>query len=186
MRLESIGQDLEYPAHPMNISRIVFLSLLLASGAQVLWHQSELPERLASHFDGAGNPNGFMPKTTFFELQLAVLGILTAVFILLPALLTRLPNALINLPNKDYWLAPERREATLRDLASHLAWFGTATLAFLAVVMELVFRANLPGGTGRLDPRAMWVLLGVYAVFLIGWLVRMLLRYRKRDYLRSP
>jgi uncharacterized membrane protein len=155
--------------------------MVLASGAQILWYQSRLPERLASHFDGAGNPNGYMSKTTFFGFHLAAIGVLTAVFLLLPALLRYVPSSLINLPNKDYWLAPERRKETLAHLSGRLTGFGAVTLALLAIVMELVIRANLPGSDGKLPSKPMWILLGAYAVFLILWLIPTITHYSRKN-----
>ena len=88
----------------------VFLAVaLLVSAVQMASYFPRLPEKLATHFDAAGNANGWMSKRGFFAFQFAMLAIMGLAFCLLPQWLNRVPNALINLPHKAYWLAPERR-----------------------------------------------------------------------------
>jgi uncharacterized membrane protein len=41
---------------------IVFVVLMAAVAAFVIATSGSLPERVASHFDGAGNPNGYMTR----------------------------------------------------------------------------------------------------------------------------
>lgn len=161
----------------MKSSRVVFLLLILVAVFQVFLYRDQLPERVASHFDGQGNPNGFMPRQGLLAFHLGLVAFLAAIFLFLPAVLLRIPNALINLPRKDYWLAPERREATLRRMGADMTWFGVATLAFLLVVEQLVFQANVPGGTGKLPSVPFWIALGSYLLFTTVWMVPLLLRY---------
>jgi len=80
------------------------------------------------------------------------------------------PPSLWNLPSKDYWLAPERRDATVTRVADEMASFGNATLALVLMTFELAFRANLPGGTFASD--AMWVVLTAYLILVVARLVR--------------
>ena len=46
------------------------------------------------------------------------------------------------LPNKDFWLAPVRRDHTLAVFRIQMAWFACALLTFLIVVNQLVYNAN--------------------------------------------
>ena len=41
------------------------------------------------------------------------------------AVLPRMMTSAINIPNRDYWLAPARREATLRYIEAHAYWLGS-------------------------------------------------------------
>ena len=59
----------------------------------------------------------------------------------------RLPVSLINLPNKDYWLAPERRDATLAWIGGWSTMFGAATLLLMMALMRQVERVNLGAAT---------------------------------------
>ena len=162
----------------MRAARTTFLILLLVSGFQIVHYYPKLPERVASHFDGAGGANGFQSRSMFFAFYAGTVLLLTAVFLALPANLRRIPPALLNMPRKDYWLAPERRESSLALMAALLTWFGAASLALTTVVIELVLRANLPGGGWRLSPVLLWALLGAYFVFVAVWLAVIFTRFR--------
>lgn len=161
----------------MKFPRLLLLSLVLVAAGQVVLRYDAVPERLASHFDGRGNPNGFLSRPMFFALHLGLVGVMALIFLGLPRLLPRIPHGLINLPRKDYWLAPERSAATLEDMSRKLAWFGCASIAFLIYIEELVIQANLPGAEGRVEPVWLWGGLAAYLVFLVLWLVPLLLHY---------
>ncbi|GDY19923.1 hypothetical protein LBMAG56_12680 [Verrucomicrobiota bacterium] len=149
--------------------------MLLITALQVASYAPRLPEKLATHFDAAGRANGWMSKEGFFVFHVALLGLFGAVFGLLPRWLGRIPNSLINLPHKNYWLAPERRAASLADVADAMAFLGALTLVFLAIIGELTLRANLLP-----EPRLggeIWWLLGGYGVVLVLWIIRLLRRF---------
>ncbi|HZN59097.1 MAG TPA: DUF1648 domain-containing protein [Planctomycetota bacterium] len=161
----------------MKAVRILFLVTALLAVLQAFYYYPQLPENLASHFDGQGRPNGFMTRGVFLIFHLGVVLLLTFVFLAVPLAIHKLPSRWINLPRKDYWLAPERREATLSDMTVQLTRFGIASLIFLMAVMQITIRANLPGGGARVSPSLLWGLIGVYALYLIVWLVPLLVRY---------
>lgn len=127
----------------MTSSRLVFAILLVVAVALMVVHYPQLPERMASHFDGAGRANGWSSKAFFFGVQAFVLLLVTVCFAILPQRIQKLPPDKINLPNKSYWLAPERREATMASVVSAITWFGCAVLVFLIAVTWLVLRVNL-------------------------------------------
>ena len=57
--------------------------------------------------------------------------------------LLRIPNARINMPNRDYWLAPERRDSTIDLLLQFMNVFAALLVIFLCYVHWCVVRANL-------------------------------------------
>jgi uncharacterized membrane protein len=159
----------------MKAARIAFAVLLALALAEVALYYAQLPERVASHFDAAGQPNGWSSKATFVAVQVFILLVLTACFAVLPAWLPRFPDRFINLSNKSYWLATERREATLRKAGAALTWFGCAALLFVIAITWLVLRYNL-GRDPALPSGPMWALLagfGLCVVVLIAYMVRL-------------
>jgi hypothetical protein len=96
----------------------------------------------------------------------------------LGALFRRIPSRWFNLPNRDYWLAPERREETIDVISSQMKWFGAASLALYLVVIQMVVETNRTS-VPRLDSASMFVVLGIYLLFTGVWLVRFILRFRK-------
>ena len=153
--------------------------VLLAILAAFVWRSSQtLPPLVASHFAASGAANSFMSR-----------GMYTIVSILLvvgaPLLVAFLPSALIgkgerklNLPNRDYWLAPERREATLSFLRAHGKWFAAVLAVFLAYAHWLVVQANALEPP-VLAPSAILRALAVFLAALAAWLVVLYVRLRK-------
>jgi len=149
---------------------------LLVTG-YILATTSELPDTIASHFNGAGAPNGFMTHQgyTVFTLVFVIgipLLIITGIYQAL-----RLPDK-INIPNKEYWLSPERMEETMRFLRSHLVWLGTGIAAFIGYIHWLLLQANavspprLPA-----DEFIVGIIVFVAAVFIWAvWLIARFLR----------
>jgi serine/threonine-protein kinase len=143
------------------------MALVLAALALAIAYYPQLPDRMASHFDGAGQANGWSPKASFFGLEAFILVLMTACFAIMPALIEGLPPRLVNLPNKDYWLAPERRAATMASISSALTWFGCAVLAFLIAITWLVIRVNLGLEAGLPSPPTWGLLAGIVACVVL-------------------
>jgi uncharacterized membrane protein len=154
-------------------SRFAFAILLGLVVLQALIYYPQLPAQLASHFDAAGHPNGWSSKLVYFALQAFIVLVVTGCFVALPALIEHAPPRLVNLPNKDYWLAPERRAATMASVASALTWFGCAGLGFIIVVTALVIDFNL-GHERALPPIPMWTLLGGIVLSTVLLILRLL------------
>ena len=137
---------------------------------QFAYYYPKLPETIASHFDGAGNPNGCMSKSGFFKTYALIVILIMTACLLLPKLISRIPAQLINLPNKDYWLAPERREEAFQKIQDFTTEFSDALLVFLITVMQLVFKANL--SKKIILSSAMPYLLIAFFAYTLLWLLR--------------
>jgi uncharacterized membrane protein len=158
------------------------LAALLASGAAgillVSYHWQRLPERVASHFNGAGAVDGWMGKDTNFFLSAGIIAGITATFYLLGVMMRRLPPKWINLPNRDFWFAADREQET-RDHLTAWAWtFGTLLNLFLLFVFHMVYLANLSDPVA-LDNTAMIAGLLVYLAVSLGSVVVLLMRYAR-------
>ena len=166
------------PNHPMRLPATILVALLVIGLAQLAWAYPQLPEIVASHFDGGGRPNGWMRKSTFVLLNVGMLAFLTLCFVGLPRWLARIPARWISLPNRDYWLAPERREGTLRYIQRQMLWFACAMIAYMLVITELVIRVNL-GVYPTLPSLAMWLLLAGFLIFTLIWVLCLTWRLRR-------
>jgi uncharacterized membrane protein len=154
-------------------ARVAFATLLGFIVLQALIYYPQLPARVASHFDAAGRPNGWSSKPAYFALQAFIVLVIAICFAALPAWIERVPAKLVNLPNKDYWLAPERRAATMASVASALTWFGCAGLVFILAVTSLVIDFNL-GRERALPAIPIWALLGGIALCTVLLILRLL------------
>lgn len=134
-----------------------------------VWHA--LPARLASHFGVSGEANSFMARDSFFLSMAFVCGLTISVPAIVRFMLHRMPDKLINLPNRDYWLAPERRDTTIERLHGFLSWLAVVIALLFAWTLELIVRANL-SGTG-VDMRAFGIGFAAFVASIIYLLARL-------------
>lgn len=153
----------------MRPSRAVILLLIALALLQAAFYAPRLPDPVASHFNSAGQPNDWMARNAFLAFNLVMLIGMAALFLVIPPLISRVPNEWINMPRKDYWLAPERRAATLEQMARWMEWMGAVTVAFLLAITQLTIEANLSGAQ-QLD-NTVWMLTGAFLVALAVWMV---------------
>ena len=161
---------------PSRAQYFLCAGLLIVLAGQALYYYPQLPEHVASHFDGDGRPNGWTSREGFFGGVAFVVLIQSAAFLGLPRVLGRFPIAFINLPNKQYWLAPERKQESLAYMTQMMAWFGAAILGMIVIINQMVIQANL-GAEKRLSG-LMWVVLAAFLGFVIVWMVILFRRFR--------
>jgi hypothetical protein len=150
---------------------------VLAAGF-VIATSAGLPAVVASHFAGGGQADGFMTGTGYVVFMLAMMAGLATLFGGLPWLLRRLPTSLINMPNRDYWLAPERKAASLDELDGRLRWFACALLVFMSYVHYLVVQAN-EARPPMLPEREFILGLVAFGVVAIAWMAALMIRFRR-------
>lgn len=153
--------------------------VVAASAAIYFWSMyAQLPDVVASHFNARGVANGWQPKSVFFEFFAGAVAIVSFLTFGVPALISKLPTPMINLPNKEYWLAPERRQETLAFLNGYLAWFGCAVLLVVATAVNYAIGQNLHPGGPFGAALLLCVLLG-FLVFAISSSIRILTRFSR-------
>jgi uncharacterized membrane protein len=164
---------------PRTLSRWIFLALLLLGAAYVLLTADSLPERVASHFDTAGAPNGYMSKSDY---RLFILGFTAGFPLLIVSLMGqvyRRASGRMNIPNREYWLAPERIEGTIAFLTAHAQWLGSLLVLLFCAMHHLLLQANsvqpphLPGS--GLNVLMLVPVLGVGA-----WITALMVRLRRK------
>jgi uncharacterized membrane protein len=166
------------PARSLSIPITGWLLVLTlaAVAAHLAYYYPQLPDTIASHFGPSGQPDDWSSKRTYAAVILAIAAVLALAFLGIGLLLRRLPDYMINLPNRDYWLAPPRRDGAIATLMRLLHWFGLATLALLIAMNQLVFNANLHSPANLSS--ASWLLIGAYLAFALVWTTGLLWRFR--------
>lgn len=158
----------------------VFFVFLALGACFVWWTSGALPAVVAAHFGADGIANGFMPRGEFVGFMLALVLAVPSLIYFTGRLASRLPAQWLNLPNKQYWLAPERRAATLESLGKFGVWTAYATLGVLCLAYWLVVQANLERPP-RLEQAP---LVGVLAAFFIALFAGMVVVLRR--FFRPP
>jgi hypothetical protein len=156
-------------------SRLV-IALTVGIALQCAFYYLRLPERVASHFGPHGEVDGWSSKASFLATTGGMGVGLGLLFMVLPAVVARLPPWMVNLPNRDYWLAPERRDETNAFVAAYLPWMGALTLLLMAVVLHGTYVANLRSPPS-LGSAALWA-VGAFCVLAGAWLVGFYVRFR--------
>lgn len=157
--------------------RRVFYSLVVLAIIQIAYYYPQMPDVLASHFDGLGAPNDWSSKNGFFGLYALILLMLLGIFILLPPWSEKRAGFGRKLPHRDYWLAPERLQQTRKFLRDQMMIMGVVHLALAIFAVQLAILANFDQQP-RLHSSIGWA-LALYFVFLIAWLIHYFLRFRK-------
>jgi hypothetical protein len=125
------------------ISLASFGVLLIAALVGVPLSGSVLPTIVASHFNAAGAPNGFMPRGMYVLLMTALTVGLPPLIVASAAWRIQRHPSRLRLPNRDHWLAPERRAQSAAYLIVHTTRFASALILLMCWVHALVVRANL-------------------------------------------
>ncbi len=119
----------------------LFLLLLACAALFIVFTGQALPPFVASHFSGSGLANGSMARGTYLIFMCSVASGVPLVIAGLQALLIRRAPE-IKIPNRDYWLAPQRKDMTLAFLDAHSRRFAVLLAVFLCLVHWLVVQAN--------------------------------------------
>ncbi len=121
---------------------LAFVLASIAYAGHVLFHYSALPETVATHFDLQGNPNGFSSKAGLLALTFVTLSALSLFFFGVGKM-QYMPTRFINIPHREYWLAPERRAASLVFMCEGTRWLLVLVMTLSAVLTAHVLHANL-------------------------------------------
>jgi len=157
--------------------KTTFVALLLLAMLQIAWHYPQMPQVMASHFDGAGVPNDWAGKNGFFALYGAILVLLAFVFLYLPKWTVKRSNFAMKLPHREYWLAAERIDQTRLFFRRQMLIMGIVHLLLAIVTIQMAITANL-SESPVLDSRIFWILIA-YFIFLVFWLLYFFLHFRK-------
>jgi ABC-type Fe3+ transport system permease subunit len=140
--------------------------------------RSQLPSRVATHFNGSGQPDGWMSRDDHLRwMTLFGLGFP----LLVPVLVSfsrLLPDSLYNIPNREYWLGPERRTETHSYLLRHSLWFSSLALCFVIGINFSIIHANrLP--QVYLPTLAVLALAGAFLVGTAVWAISLISHFKR-------
>jgi Protein of unknown function (DUF1648) len=144
----------------------------------VLFTIGELPERVASHFGSDDDPDGWMTRNGYLFFILSFVLVYPVLIGFLIGFLPRVRPEWVNFPNRDYWLAPERRDDSLEFLSAHGYWFSCLLLVLVVGIHWAVLVAN-GSDPPTLPIRIFAPLLTGFIVGFIVWLIVIFRRFRK-------
>jgi hypothetical protein len=156
----------------------IIIGALVYGGVDFAGQYPQLPPQVASHFNFAGQPDGWSSKAEFIGMSVAVLALVVFMSGLMSAVACDAPVGLINLPNKGYWFAPERETETRRSIVRWGLWFTAATLWLVVLVIHEAMAANL-----RQPPQlqSVWWLLAGYGTGVVLLLIQLVTRFMRTE-----
>ena len=140
----------------------------------------DLPERIPTHFDASGTPDGFMDRSVASWFLLPLVGTISALMIVFSTAYTSRNPHLWNVPNKQKFMAlsDDDRRPLVEMMHVFLTTVSLSTIVFLSVLhydMWRVARGSTPG----LSPLSISALV---LLFLVGFggAVMVMLRFSRR------
>jgi TRAP-type C4-dicarboxylate transport system permease small subunit len=145
----------------------------------IIYTTRYLPDSVATHFAADNQANGWMSRNGYLLFVLAFLiGISAFVSFAVGTLPRKLPHW-TNVPNRDYWLAPARREESLRYLSAHGKRLGCLIVMMMLGMHYVILKANSVQPPALPISSFSAILLG-FALALIWWIVRLYRRFPKQ------
>ena len=122
--------------------RVLFAAIVAALVAYVFVTSAQLPDPVASKFDADGKAIAYMSRDVYRMFMAGATLLVPLVLLVFLAWLPHIKPRFINIPNRDYWLAPERREETLSFLERHALVLGCGSALFFAGMHRLTAQAK--------------------------------------------
>ncbi|HWD20672.1 MAG TPA: DUF1648 domain-containing protein [Verrucomicrobiae bacterium] len=152
-------KNLRFPAMIM-VALVIGFLVMLSSSAHAL------PERVASHFDASGRPNGWTDRSAFLLLMGGV-GLTFPLLFAALFLLARFAPFFLTSASGGRWLAAGPG-VTFNYLLRRSFWFGSMILAFIAAVQALILEANA-ASPPRLQTVTLMIVLAGFTVGVMFW-----------------
>ncbi len=127
-----------------SIAQKFFYITFFAGVFGIFYFYQFLPDTIAVHFGFSGKADRTSGREVFIYINLIVFVFIFGLFFLIDWLTPKLPESSFNLPHKKYWLAPERREQSLKMNSAVLFWIGGLTNLFLLLMVYSIYEANMP------------------------------------------
>lgn len=155
------------------LSSLIFCACAGILIGVVLFDQQQLPSQIASHFDGAGNANGWSSRASFTGWMLG-LGLGMPAFVCGVMYSIRFfPSSLLNVPHPEYWRAPQNYGKACDFLFRSSLWFGSAFLLWQAAFSHLIATANL-STPPKLDGSQVALVTAFLLIATAAWIVTLL------------
>lgn len=156
---------------------LIFALCLAVAATYIVATTGALPDHVASHFGPGNAANGFMTRDGYLVFMLFFALVLPVFLAVMIGLLPRMRPQSINLPNRDHWLSPQRREATLSALSSQGAWLGSIVALFIAALHYVLLVANA-SSPPRLPADLFGALVIGFVIVIALWVGALYLRFR--------
>jgi hypothetical protein len=159
---------------------IILAQLYLLFLGCIFLSPAYLPERFATSFNFAGDPECWMERSSYmmFVSIMGSFGVL--VFVVLGFVIRFIPERLINLPRREYWLAPQRRAETMNYVFRQIIWYACLMTCFFIGVHTSTIHANKIAPV-RLPQGEFFTIVGSFLAGTLIWVLIFMRHFRRID-----
>jgi hypothetical protein len=142
------------------------------------WSSQQLPQQVATRFGFNGRPVAWMSRGSAIGV-FGAFGIGLPLFLVLVSFaLPLVPDRSVSMPNREYWLAPERRDLTYAYVSRQMLWLACIMVCFMTALTWLTVQAN--SSTPVQMPTQMFLTtFGVYLAAMAVWMLCFVRRFRR-------
>lgn len=166
------------------LNTLVFLAVVFMGVSANWFFTLSLPQKVATHFNFAGKPDGFMTLQSHQSFVILSTICFPLFMVFMVGVLPMWFPSLVNISHRDYWFAPDRKTQTLDYLFNMACKLGVLMVFFFVGLNVIIVLAN--NSNPVLMPKLPFFV--VMALFLIGvllWVVMLFLKFRKVDLLKK-
>jgi uncharacterized membrane protein len=158
---------------------VTLICLTVFAAVFVIYTTRYLPDTVATHFGTDNQANGWMSRNGYL---LFILGFMIGISAFVSFVVGTLPRKFpqwTNVPNRDYWLAAERRDESLRYLNAHGKRLGYLIVMMMLGMHYVILKANY-NQPPRLPLSTFSPILVGFSVALVWWVIRLFRRFPKQ------
>ncbi len=158
---------------------VTLICLTVFAAVFVIYTTRYLPDTVATHFGADNQANGWMSRNGYL---LFILGFMVGISFFVSFVVGTLPRKFpqwTNVPNRDYWLAAERREESLRYLNAHGKRLACLIVMMMLGMHYVILKANY-NQPPRLPLSTFSPILVGFSVALVWWIIRLYRRFPKQ------
>ena len=157
-------------------SVILLLICTVTLVAVSVYSHQQLPDKIASHFNGSGTADGWTGRSSFTMTMLAVgLGIPAFVVGIMYSI-RFFPAKYLNVPNSSYWREPTNYRKACDFLFVSSLWFASAFLLWQTFFSRLIVSANLVSPPHLNSTHALLMTVPLLG-FTFAWVIAIVLRF---------
>lgn len=160
------------------IPALVFALLIIGNVVFLGCTVTLLPQRMATHFDANGQPNGWMNRFAAVLFQGAVGLILPLIIAAAFCAIKFVAPERLKVPHRDFWFATGRRTETCTYLSRQGLWLASLMVALQSMVWYELIVSNstkIP----QLSSLEFLTILGVFGLAMIAWVLRLFHHFAK-------
>ena len=166
------------------LNTLVFLAVVFMGVSANWFFTLSLPQKVATHFNFAGKPDGFMTLQNHQSFVILSTICFPLFMVFMVGVLPMWFPSLVNISHRDYWFAPERKIQTLDYLFNMACKLGVLMVFFFVGLNVIIVLANNSNPV-LMPKRPFFVVMALFLIGVLLWVVMLFLKFRKVDLLKK-